>query len=386
MDFELSEEQRLLKDSVERLFADRYDFETRKRFMASADGWSRDAWKQYAELGLLGLPFDEKHGGFGGGPVETMIVTEAMGRALALEPYLATVVLAGGLLRHAGNEAQRSALLPKIADGTLLLAFAHAERQSRYDLGDVTTTAKKNGAVFVLDGAKSLVLHGDCADRLVVSARVSGGRKDREGIALFLVDGKASGLSRRGYQTVDGLRAAEIMLEGVKVNADALLGEPGKAFPAIQRVVHEAIAALAAEAVGAMISMHEMTVDFLRTRKQFGVPIGSFQVLQHKAVDMLIAIEQARSIMFYGTMMAAEDDATERDKAMSAVKTQIGRSGEIVGRIGTQLHGGIGMTMEYKGGHYFKRLTVIDSLFGNADHHLKMLARFDGPRAKGAVS
>jgi pimeloyl-CoA dehydrogenase small subunit len=386
MDFELSEEQRLLKDSVERLFADRYDFETRKRFMASADGWSRDAWKQYAELGLLGLPFDEKHGGFGGGPVETMIVTEAMGRALALEPYLATVVLAGGLLRHAGNEAQRSALLPKIADGTLLLAFAHAERQSRYDLGDVTTTAKKNGAVFVLDGAKSLVLHGDCADQLVVSARVSGGRKDREGIALFLVDGKANGLSRRGYQTVDGLRAAEIMLEGVKVNADALLGEPGKAFPTIQRVVHEAIAALAAEAVGAMISMHEMTVDFLRTRKQFGVPIGSFQVLQHKAVDMLIAIEQARSIMFYGTMMAAEDDATERDKAMSAVKTQIGRSGEIVGRIGTQLHGGIGMTMEYKGGHYFKRLTVIDTLFGNADHHLKMLARFDGPRAKGEVS
>jgi pimeloyl-CoA dehydrogenase small subunit len=386
MDFELSEEQRLLKDSVERLFADRYDFETRKRFMASADGWSRDAWKQYAELGLLGLPFDEKHGGFGGGPVETMIVTEAMGRALALEPYLATVVLAGGLLRHAGNEAQRSALLPKIADGTLLLAFAHAERQSRYDLGDVTTTAKKNGAVFVLDGAKSLVLHGDCADQLVVSARVSGGRKDREGIALFLVDGKANGLSRRGYQTVDGLRAAEIMLEGVKVNADALLGEPGKAFPTIQRVVHEAIAALAAEAVGAMISMHEMTVDFLRTRKQFGVPIGSFQVLQHKAVDMLIAIEQARSIMFYGTMMAAEDDAAERDKAMSAVKTQIGRSGEIVGRIGTQLHGGIGMTMEYKGGHYFKRLTVIDTLFGNADHHLKMLARFDGPRAKGEVS
>jgi len=386
MDFELSEEQRLLKDSVERLFADRYDFETRKRFMASADGWSRDAWKQYAELGLLGLPFDEKHGGFGGGPVETMIVTEAMGRALALEPYLATVVLAGGLLRHAGNEAQRSALLPKIADGTLLLAFAHAERQSRYDLGDVTTTAKKNGAVFVLDGAKSLVLHGDCADQLVVSARVSGGRKDREGIALFLVDGKANGLSRRGYQTVDGLRAAEIMLEGVKVNADALLGESGKAFPTIQRVVHEAIAALAAEAVGAMISMHEMTVDFLRTRKQFGVPIGSFQVLQHKAVDMLIAIEQARSIMFYGTMMAAEDDAAERDKAMSAVKTQIGRSGEIVGRIGTQLHGGIGMTMEYKGGHYFKRLTVIDTLFGNADHHLKMLARFDGPRAKGEVS
>jgi len=375
MDFELSEEQRLLKDSVERLFSDRYDFEARKRFMQSAEGWSRDVWKQYAELGLLGLPFDEEHGGFGGGPVETMIVMEAMGRALALEPYLATVILGGGLIRHAGSEAQRNSILPKVADGSMLLAFAHSERQSRYDLADVTTTAKKDGSGFVLNGAKSLVLHGDSADRIIVSARVSGGRKDRDGIALFLVDGKANGISRRGYQTVDGLRAAEISLESVKVNADALLGEAGKAFQAIERVVHEAVAALAGEAVGGMTAMHEMTVDYLRTRKQFGVPIGSFQVLQHKAVDMLVAIEQARSIMFYGTMMAAEQDAAERGKAMSAVKVQIGRSGQVVGQIGTQLHGGIGMTMEYKGGHYFKRLTIIDSMFGNADHHLKMLAR-----------
>jgi pimeloyl-CoA dehydrogenase small subunit len=375
MDFELSEEQRLLKDSVERLFADRYDFEARKRFMQSADGWSRDVWKQYAELGLLGLPFEEKHGGFGGGPIETMIVMEAMGRALALEPYLATVILGGGLIRHAGSEAQRSSILSKVADGSLFLAFAHAERQSRYDLADVATTARKDASGFVLDGAKSLVLHGESADQLIVSARVSAGRRERDGISLFLVDGNANGVSRRGYQTVDGLRAAEITLEGVKVNADEAFGEPGKALPAIERVVHEAIAALAAEAVGGMIAMHEMTVDYLRTRKQFGVPIGSFQVLQHKAVDMLVAIEQARSIMFYGTMMAAEEDAAERGKAMSAVKVQIGRSGQIVGQIGTQLHGGIGMTMEYKGGHYFKRLTVIDSLFGNADHHLKMLAR-----------
>lgn len=378
MDFGLSEEQRLLKDSVERLLADRYDFETRKRHMESADGWSRDAWKQYAELGLLGLPFEEQHGGFGGGPVETMIVMEAFGRALALEPYLATVLLGGGLLRHAGNDAQRGAFLPKVADGSLLLAFAHAERQARYDLGDVATTVKKDGAGFVLDGAKSLVLHGDSADQFIVSARVSGGRRDRDGIALFLVDGKAKGLTRRGYQTVDGLRAAEITLESVNVASDAALGEPDKSFSVIERVVHEAIAALAAEAVGAMTAMHEMTVDFLRTRKQFGVPIGNFQVLQHKAVDMLVAIEQARSIMFYGTMMAAEDNAEERRKAMSAVKVQIGRSAQIVGQIGTQLHGGIGMTMEYKGGHYFKRLAIIDTMFGNADHHLKALARAGG--------
>jgi pimeloyl-CoA dehydrogenase small subunit len=346
--------------------------------MDSPDGWGRDIWRQYAELGLLGLPFDEKHGGFGGGPVETAIVMEAFGRALALEPYLATVVLGGGLVRLAGNDAQRGAILPKIADGSLLLAFAHAERQSRYDLGDVTTSAKKDGAGYVLSGAKSLVLHGDSADQFVVSARVSGERRDRDGIGLFLVDGKANGLTRRGYQTADGLRAAEITLEGVRVGANGALGAPGKAFPAIEWVVHEAIGALAAEAVGAMTAMHEMTIEFLRTRKQFGVPIGSFQVLQHKAVDMLVAIEQARSMMFYGTMMSAEPDADARGKAMSAVKAQIGNSGRIVGQIGTQLHGGIGMTMEYKGGHYFKRLAIIDSMFGNADHHLKALARSGG--------
>jgi pimeloyl-CoA dehydrogenase small subunit len=378
MDFELSEEQRLLRDSVERLLGDRYDFEARHRFMQSADGFSRDVWKQYADLGLLALPFAEEHGGVGGGPVETMIVMEAMGRALALEPYLATVVLGGGLLRHAGTEAQRNDIVPKIGDGSLLLAFAHAERQSRYDLADVATEAKKDGAGWRLDGKKTLVLHGDSADKLIVSARISGARTDKDGLALFLVDAKADGLSRRGYETVDGLRAAEVTLEGVKAGADALIGEAGKAFPTIERVVHEAIAALAAESVGAMTAMHEMTVDFLRTRKQFGVPIGSFQVLQHKAVDMLVAIEQARSMMFYGTMMAAEEDTDARRKAMSAVKAQIGNSGRTVGQIGTQLHGGIGMTMEYKGGHYFKRLAIIDTTFGTADHHLKSLARAGG--------
>jgi pimeloyl-CoA dehydrogenase small subunit len=378
MDFELSEEQRLLKDSVERLLADRYDFEARHRFMQSADGFSRDVWKQYAELGLLALPFAEEHGGVGGGPVETMIVMEALGRALALEPYLATVVLSGGLLRHAGSDAQRNEILPKVADGSMLLAFAHAERQSRFDLANVETEAKKDGAGWRLDGKKTLVLHGNGADKIIVSARVSGGQADKDGLALFLVDAKADGLSRRGYETVDGLRAAEATLEGVKAGADALIGEAGKAFPVIERVVHEAIAALAAEAVGAMTAMHEMTVDYLRTRKQFGVPIGSFQVLQHKAVDMLVAVEQARSMMFYGTMMAAEDDADARRKAMSAVKAQIGNSGRTVGQIGTQLHGGIGVTMEYKGGHYFKRLAIIDTMFGTADHHLKSLARAGG--------
>jgi pimeloyl-CoA dehydrogenase small subunit len=378
MDFSFTDEQRLLKDSIERLLADRYGFEARQRFMKEPAGWSRQLWHRYAELGLLGLPFEEKHGGIGGGPVETMIVMEAFGRALALEPFFATVVLGGGLLRLSADEAMRAAVIPKIVAGDLLLAFAHMERQSRYDLADVATTARRDGARYVLDGAKSLVVHGDCADKLIVSARLAGDRRDRGGIGLFVVDADAAGVSRRGYPTVDGLRAAEVTLSGVRVEADRILGEPGKAFPLIAQVVDAAIAAVAAEAVGAMAAMHEITVEYLKTRKQFGVPIGNFQVLQHRAAEMLIALEQARSMAFFATMMAEEPDATERRKAIAAAKVQIGRSGRFVGQQAVQLHGGIGMTMEYKVGHYFKRVTAIDTLFGDADHHLAELARLGG--------
>jgi len=378
MDFELSEEQRLLKESVERLLADRYEFETRKRYMAEPDGWSREVWRQYAELGLLGLPFDEKFGGFGGGPVETMIVMEAFGKVLALEPFFATVVLGGGFIRLGGSEAQKKELLPKIADGSLLLAFAQTERQSRFDLFDVATAAKRDGNGFVIDGSKSVVLHGDVADKLIVSARVSGERRDKQGIGLFLVDAKANGVSRRGYPTVDGLHAAEISFSNVRVGADAVIGEAGDGLPLIERVVDASIAALAAEAIGNMVSMHELTVEYLKTRKQFGVPIGSFQVLQHRAVDMFVALEQARSMAYFATMMAEEPNAAERRKAIAAAKVQIGRSVKLVGQQAIQLHGGIGMTMEYKVGHYFKRATMIDTLFGDADYHLAELARLGG--------
>jgi pimeloyl-CoA dehydrogenase small subunit len=378
MDFTFTDEQRLLKDSVERLLADRYGFEARQRFMQEPAGWSREMWRSYGELGLLGLPFEEKHGGVGGGPVETMIVMEAFGRALVLEPFFATVVVGGGLLQRGADEALRAALVSKIASGDLLLAFAHAERQSRYDLADVATTARRDGAYYVLDGAKSLVIHGDCADKLIVSARLAGERCDRDGIGLFVVDADAAGIARRAYPTVDGLRAAEVTLSGVRVEADRILGEPGKAFPLIAQVVDAAIAALAAEAVGAMAAMHELTVEYLKTRRQFGVPIGNFQVLQHRAAEMLIALEQARSMAFFATMMAEEPDATERRKAVGAAKVQIGRSGRFVGQQAIQLHGGIGMTMEYKVGHYFKRITTIDTLFGDADHHLAELARLGG--------
>ncbi len=375
MDFDLSEEQRLLKESLDRLIGDRYAFEQRKAYAQSPEGWSRELWAQYAELGLLGLPFAERYGGSGGGPVETMIAMEAFGRALALEPFLATVVLGGGFLRHGGNAEQCAALIPKIADGSLTIAFAHTERQSRYNLADIATRAARDGAGWVLDGEKGVVLHGDSADRLIVTARTSGGRRDREEVGLFLVDAKAAGVSRRGYPTQDGLRAAEITLVGVRVGPEGVLGEAGAALPLVERVVDEAIAALCAEAVGAMAVMHELTVEYLKTRRQFGREIGSFQVLQHRAVDMLVALEQARSMAMFATMMTAEDNAAERRSALSAAKVQIGRSGRLVGQQAIQLHGGIGMTMEYKVGHYFKRVTMIDTLFGDAGHHLRALAR-----------
>ncbi|MSP05168.1 MAG: pimeloyl-CoA dehydrogenase small subunit [Acetobacteraceae bacterium] len=373
MDFEFSDEQRLLKDSVERLIADRYGFESRKTYLASATGWSTDVWAQYAELGLLGLPFADEYGGFGGGPVETMIVMEAFGRGLVLEPYFATVILGGGVLRHAASAAQRSALLPLVGAGKLKLALAHVERHSRYDLAHVTTNARRDGDGWVINGTKSVVLHGDCADKIFVSARISGGSRDRGGIGIFLVN--AAAVTRQGYLMQDGLRAAEISF----VNAPAeAVGDPEAGLALLERVTDEALAALAAESIGIMTEMHELTVEYLKTRQQFGRPIGQFQVLQHRSVDMFVALEQARSITLYATMMASDDNAQERARAMAATKTQVGKSGRHIGQECVQLHGGIGMTAEYKAGHYFKRMTMIDKMYGDADFHLAALARMGG--------
>ena len=378
MDFDLSEEQRLLKDSVDRLIDDKYDFEARKGYLKGEHGFSRDIWAQFAELGLLALPFSEEDGGFGGGAVETMIVMESFGRALVVEPYFATVVLSGGLLRHAASAEQRANFVPKIAGGEAIFSFAHGERKARYNLAHVETTAKKDGEGYVLNGEKSLVLNGDAADYLIVSARVSGATRDRDGIALFVVDARAPGVTRRGYWNQDATRSAEITFANVKVDASHVLGEPGKALPAIERVIDEAIAALCAEAVGGMAESHRQTVEYLKTRKQFGVTIGSFQSLQHRAVEMFVFVEQARSITMFATMMAAESDATERARAMSAAKVQIGRSVRFVGQQSVQLHGGVGVTYELAVGHYFKRNTVIDMMYGDADHHLAKLAAMGG--------
>jgi pimeloyl-CoA dehydrogenase small subunit len=374
MDFDFTEEQRLLDESVRRLVKDNYDIPKRKSYMATAEGFSRALWARYAELGLLGLPFAEEHGGFGGGGVETMIVMESIGRGLVVEPYLATVILGGGLVALAGNAEQKTAILPAVAEGRLLLAFAHGERQSRYALADVETRAKKDGGGYVLDGMKGVVLHGDSADRLIVSARTSGGARERDGITLFLVDAKAKGVSRRGYPTVDGLRAAEVTLEAVRVGADAVLGTPDHAYEMIERAVDRAIAALSAEAVGIIETLNATTLDYLKTRKQFGVPIGSFQALQHRMVEMVVEHEQAKSMAVLAALSAESNDARERRRAISAAKAQIGKSGRFVGQQAIQLHGGIGMTDEYIAGHYFKRLTMIDRSFGDADHHLDRFA------------
>lgn len=372
MDFTLSEEQQLLKDSVERFVREEYAFESRRKLATSDDGFSRTNWKQIAELGWLGAGLPEEFGGIGGGAVERMIVMEQIGRGLVLEPYFATVVLGAGLLLEAGSDAQKRALLPKLAAGELLLAFAHAERQARFDLQDVATKAEKAGKGWRISGEKAVVLHAAAADKLIVSARIAGGRRDRDGLGLFVVDKGAEGLTRRDYPTVDGLRASEVALDGVE--AEAALGEPGHGLAVVERVVEQAVAALCAEAVGAMQVLHDDTNEYLKTRVQFGRPIGQFQVLQHRMVDMFMEVEQSRSMMLLATLKLEDPDARERARAVSAAKVQIGRSGRFVGQQSIQLHGGMGMTEELRVGHYFKRLAMIDLSFGDADWHLKRFA------------
>jgi pimeloyl-CoA dehydrogenase small subunit len=380
MDFDLTDEQRLLRDSVDRLLADNYTFEKRRGYLAEAEGWSRMLWSRYAEQGLLGLPFPESHGGFGGGGVEVMLVMEAFGRTLALEPFLATILLGGTALRLAGSNAQQGALLPQVAEGNRLLAFAHGERQARYDLPDVLTRATRKGDGWILDGAKSVVLHGDSADTLIVSARTAGNRDDTAGITLFLVDGGTNGVARRGYVLRDGTRAAEITLSAVTVASDAVLGEVGGAFPVIERIVESGIAAMAAEAVGAMEAMQAMTLEYLKTRQQFGQPIGRNQALQHRATEMFVALEQGRSMAMLAAMTIDEADsgptgAAERARNISMVKAGIGQAARFMSQNAVQLHGGIGMTEEYAVGHYFRRVMVIEHTFGDTAHHLSRLAR-----------
>ena len=374
MNFDLNDEQRLLAESVSRLMRDHYDFNQRKTYGMSEEGFSPALWQAYADLGLLALPISEEDGGIGGGPVEIMIIMEAIGRALALEPYLPHIVMSASLLRHAASAQQRARLLPGMMDGTSHIVPALSEMAGGYHLCHVGTTAREEAACFRLDGAKTLVLHGGCARAFLVSARLEGRPGDQQGIGLFVVEADDAGVTRRLYRTQDGQSAAELMFADVHVATDMLLACGSDAGPAIARMADEAIAAIAAEAVGAMDSLVKATVDYLKVRKQFGQVIGQFQALQHRAADMVVELEQARSMALYATMMSRHENAAERARAMSSAKVQINRSARLIGQACVQLHGGIGMTMEHPAGHYMKRLTMIEKTLGDNDFHMDRLA------------
>ncbi len=374
MDFEPSDDQRLLVESVTRMLGDTYSFAQRKGYQALPEGYSPAVWSQFAEQGLLGLPFAEEYGGFGGTPQEVMLVMQAFGRVLVLEPFLPTVVLCGTALNVAGSADQKSALIPAIAEGSLKMAFAHSERQARYDLTDVITTAKRNGNGWVLDGSKTVVSHGQAADKIVVSARTGGDRYDADGITLFLVDAKAPGVAMRGYVSRDDSRAADISLSNVSVSDADVLGQVGKGLATIQRVVDAGIAATAGETVGAMEAINEMTLEYSKTRVQFGQPIGTYQVVQHRMADMFMAQEQGRSMAILATMSVDNPDAAQRAHDMALAKVGIGQAGRYVSQSAVQMHGGIGMTEEYAVGHYFRRCMVIERLFGDPAYYLNKLA------------
>ncbi len=372
MDFEPSDDQRLLLESVSRMLADTYSFAQRKTYIAAPEGWSTAIWSQFAELGLLGLPFPEEYGGFGGGAQEVMLVMQQFGRVLVVEPFLTTVVFGGTAILTAGTAAQKEALLPAIAEGRLKLAFAHGERQARYDLTDVVTTAKQDGDGWILDGSKTVVAHGDTADTLIVSARTSGDRYDEDGITLFLVDASSQGVAHRGYITRDETRAADISLSNVR--ATAVLGDVGKGLAIIQRVVEAGIAATAAETVGAMEAMNDMTLEYSKTRVQFGQPIGSYQVVQHRMSDMFMTQEQGRSMAMLATMSLDNADPVERAHDLAMAKVGVAQAGRYVSQSAVQMHGGIGMTEEYAVGHYFRRCMVLERLFGDPAYYLQRLA------------
>ena len=368
MNFEHTEDRRMLADTLGRFVKEQYDFESRDAIARSADGCSPELWRQFADLGVIGALFDEAHGGFGGAGFDISVVFEALGQGLVVEPFLGAL-MAGEALAAVGSDAQRN-LLTDVIGGTQIIAFAHGEPESRYELPLVQTTARRNGEGWVLDGAKAVVHQAETADVFVVSARTAGASDDEAGISLFVVPCNASGLTLRGYPLIDGGRAAELTLKGVELPADALLGAEGEGLAVIERATGRGILALCAEAIGAMDAAKAATLEYLQTRKQFGVVIGSFQALQHRMADLLIEIEQARSSVI-NAAAALDADRRTRERALSAAKMTIGRVGVLVAEECIQLHGGIGMTWELPLAHYAKRLVMIDHLLGDEDHHLE---------------
>ena len=377
MDFSLNEIQTMLADSVGKFIDNEYDFDTRQSYAGSDNGYSEAVWSIFAELGWTAVPFAEEDGGFGGGPADTMVLMQGLARGLVVEPYLANIILAGGILKRTASAAQKEEWLQPIIAGELQATLAFNEPQARYDLANVTTTATRDGDAWVLNGQKGVVLSGGTADLLIVPARTAGNVADRDGITLFAVDANTKGVSRSTYATVDGLQAAEVALDNVRVDDGRVLGKPGEGYPALDATIDDATLAVSAEAVGIMQVLTEKTVEYSKNRKQFGVPIGTFQALQHRMVDMLMACEEAQSLLVWSVMTrAAEGDDSKR--AVSSIKSLVGTKGRLVGEEAVQIHGGMGVTWELDVAHYFKRLTIIGQLFGNADWHLDQLASAPG--------
>jgi len=370
MDFSFTSEQDQLRDTVAKLVSQKYDFDTRRKVAKSEAGWRPEMWSQFAELGLLGASFTEAEGGFGSGPIEAMIISEEFGKGLVIEPYLQTVVIGGNFFRHGGTDAQKEEHIAGIIGGETRFAFAYSEPKSRFDLNDISTTAKKDGASYTLNGHKAVVIGAPFATHLIVTARTSGAQRDANGITVFLVARNAKGVTTRDYPTVDGLRASEVYFENVAVGADAVIGKVDGGLPLVEKVVDNAIAALCAEAVGCFKVLNEATISYAKQRKQFGQAIATFQVLQHRMVDMFMAAEQASSMTYMVTLKLDEADKA-RKLAASAAKVQIGKAGKLVSQDAVQIHGGMGMTDELNVGHFFKRVTMIESQFGNTDWHLR---------------
>ncbi|MET0536223.1 MAG: acyl-CoA dehydrogenase family protein [Steroidobacter sp.] len=374
MDFNFSEEQQLLADTVQRFVRDTYSFETRREILRSKAGWSRESWQALAGLGLTALNVPEEHGGLGSGPVETMLVMNALGEGLVVEPFLAAAILTPVLLTRLGDKAAAEQLLPDIASGEKIVIVAHQEPQARGEINSVSVRAEKTSNGYVLDGVKNVVLGADAADELLITARTSGRTADSDGVSIFRVDPKTSGVTIKAYGTFDGQRAADIELKKVSVPASSLIGGEGKAFVAVEAAHEQAISALCAEAVGIMKAVNATTLEYTKSRKQFGQPISRFQVLQHRMADMFLHSEQARSMSYLAAIKCVDSDANERRRALAAAKVVIGQAGRFVGQQAVQLHGGMGMTDELMVSHYFKRLTAIDLTLGDADFHLQQFA------------
>ena len=370
MDFTFNEEQSLIQDQVDQFVQKEYDWETRQALSNSDLGFGIDNWKKFAELGWLGISVSEDNGGYGGTAIESMLIMEAFGKGLVVEPFLETVIMSASLIDDHGSDQQKSSVLEPAIAGEMQLALAYAEPQSRFNLSDLVTVAKLDGDNYILNGYKSVVMNGPSANKFIISARTSGTQLDESGISLFLVDSDSTGLDKTDYKTVDGRRASDLSIENVSVPKDNLIGQQDKGFEILDSAIDKAILAISAEAVGAMEVLYKTTVEYTKTREQFGTAIGKFQVLQHRMVDMFMEYEQCKSLLYMATMKH-EEGSPDAKKAISGLKYQVGKAGKFIGQQAVQLHGGMGVTDELNVGHYFKRLTTVGTIFGNTDYHLK---------------